>query len=177
MLDAGAVGINLEDSLEEGGPLRLVEDQCQRIARVRETSIHRGVHLVINARVDSFLSSMFTTQEGRIEEAVARARVYAQAGADCIYPIGPGGRETLAILRERITSPLNILASPAAEPLTTLQQMGINRVSFGPFVFRSCLRKFERIIEDLRDLGGYECFAQDMMSGDEIRQFLRQESE
>jgi 2-methylisocitrate lyase-like PEP mutase family enzyme len=37
---------------------------------------------------------------------------------------------------------INILGSPKAAPLSVLRGIGVNRVSFGPFVFRSCLRRF-----------------------------------
>ncbi|MBU0717199.1 MAG: isocitrate lyase/phosphoenolpyruvate mutase family protein [Planctomycetes bacterium] len=40
-IDAGVVGINIEDGLEEGGALRSIEDQCARISAVRQfTSSH-----------------------------------------------------------------------------------------------------------------------------------------
>ena len=100
-----------------------------------------------------------------------------EAGADCIYPIGPGDKETVTTLRNRITSPINILASAQAEPLTILQKIGINRVSFGPFVFRSCLKKFIDIADELLDLGDYACFKQNMMSKSETDIFLIEENE
>lgn len=56
LLDAGAVGVNLEDSVVEGGLLRPMDQQAARIARTREAAAGRGVHLVINARVDSYLT-------------------------------------------------------------------------------------------------------------------------
>ena len=129
LLDTGAVGLNIEDSLEEGGPLRLADEQAERIATVRETAAAQGIDLVINARVDSFLSDRFGDPEERIEEAVARAEVYGRAGADCIYPIGPGDAETLTVLRSRIDLPLNALATPAAAPLDRMAAIGIDRVS------------------------------------------------
>ena len=93
LVDTGAVGMNIEDSLEEGGPLRPADEQAERIATVREAAAARGLDLVINARVDTFLSDRFDQVEERIEEAVARAEAYRRAGADCIYPIGPGDVE------------------------------------------------------------------------------------
>ena len=54
LLDTGAVGLNIEDSREEGGPLRPVDEQAERIATVRETAAVQGIDLVINARVDAF---------------------------------------------------------------------------------------------------------------------------
>lgn len=176
VIEAGVVGINIEDSLRKGDGLRPVEEQCQRISTVRQVANQRGVHLVINARVDSFVSPSFTDGEQAMEEAVQRARAYAAAGADCIYPIGPGDEPTIRALREQIESPINILASPTAAPLSLLREIGVNRVSFGPFVFRSCLRKFVDIVEGLRADGDYAALS-NPMSRAEVAEFLSSGSE
>jgi 2-methylisocitrate lyase-like PEP mutase family enzyme len=105
VMETGVVGINLEDSIVEGGPLRSIDEQCERISAAREIAFLYDLHLVINARVDSFLSDSFNSREERIEKAVRRAKSYIESGADCIYPIGPGDREALSQLRERITAP------------------------------------------------------------------------
>ena len=177
LVDAGAVGMNIEDSLVEGGPLRPVDEQAERIVTVRDAAAARGLDLVVNARVDTFLSDTFEQQEERIEDAVARAEVYRRAGADCIYPIGPGDAETLTVLRSRITLPLNALATRDAVPLVTMAAIGINRVSFGPFIFRSCLRKFADIADALARSEGYECFGREMMPGSEAAAYLMSEPE
>jgi 2-methylisocitrate lyase-like PEP mutase family enzyme len=172
VIESGVVGVNIEDGLAWGGALRTIEDQCQRIATLRQFADRREVHLVINARTDSFVSSSFTNKEEAAEEAVARARAFSEAGADCFYPIGPGDEATVRLLRARIASPINILASPTtAAPLSILQDIGINRVSFGPFIFRSCFRKFENIANVLLTTGDYSCFS-DMMSRAEIAEHL-----
>lgn len=172
VIDTGVVGVNIEDSLVEGGPLRSVQEQSERVAKVREVSSSRGLHMVVNARIDTFLSSSFPTREAQIEEAVVRANAYLDAGADCVYPIGPGDVVTLKELRDRIDSPLNVLATADAAPLPILQEIGINRVSFGPFIFRSCLKKFVDIVDALEDQGDYECFGANMMSRAETNVFL-----
>jgi 2-methylisocitrate lyase-like PEP mutase family enzyme len=177
VIDSGVIGINIEDSLEEGGALRTINEQCERISAVKDTSEGLGIHLFINARVDSFLTNTFQTKEERIEDSITRARAYTEAGADCIYPVGPGDKETLNILRSRITLPINILALPKAEPLTVMQEIGINRVSFGPFIFRSCLKKFVDIADELHSLGDYKCYSKDMMSAAKTNQFLIHEKE
>ena len=177
VIDSGVVGINIEDSIGQGGALRPIDEQCERIAAVREVSGQQGLHLVINARVDSFLSGFFQEKEEKIKDAVVRAKAYSEAGADCIYPIGPGDLETVRILRNRIASPINILAIPAAEPLTVLEEIGINRVSFGPFIFRSCLRKFVDIVDKLHGSQSYDCLSNEMLSGPETNAFLIQDLE
>lgn len=176
VIESGVVGVNIEDRLEKGGGLRAVEEQCQRLSTFRQIADRRGVHLVINARVDSFVSPSFPNAESAMEEAVMRARAYAEAGADCIYPIGPGDEATVRRLRERIESPINILGSPTAAPLPILREIGINRVSFGPFVFRSCLRKFVDIVEDLSTNGTYASLSEPM-SRAEVAQYLLSEHE
>lgn len=172
VIESGVVGINIEDSLEKGGGLRSVEEQCLRISTVRQVADRLGVHLVINGRVDSFVSPSFTDRHRAMEEAVARAKAYAAAGADCIYPIGPGDEATVRLLRERIDSPINILGSPTAAPLSLLREIGINRVSFGPCVFRSCLRQFVDIVERLRTDGDYAVLG-NPMTREEVAEYLR----
>jgi 2-methylisocitrate lyase-like PEP mutase family enzyme len=177
LIDTGAVGMNIEDGLAGGGSLRSLPEQAERIAKVREAAAAHNLHLVINARIDTFLTKFGSDDEERIEETVKRAEEYAQAGADCIYPIGPGDVETLTLLRSRISSPLNALATPEAAPLQTMAAIGINRVSFGPFLFRSCLRKFADIVDALARFEGYECFGREMFSKDEAALYLTSELE
>ncbi len=171
VVESGAVGVNIEDGLEWGGGLRPIEDQCQRIAAFRQSADRCGVHVVINARTDSFVSCSFTSKEEAMEEAVKRAQAFSEAGADCFYPIGPGDEATVRLLRDRIQTPINILAMPTAAPLSVMREIGVNRVSFGPYLFRSCTRKFADIVEALLTTGDYSSFS-DMMSRAEIDEYL-----
>jgi 2-methylisocitrate lyase-like PEP mutase family enzyme len=176
VIESGVVGINIEDSVNADHSLRSVDEQCERISTVRRVADREGVHLVINARVDSFVSSSSTDLQEAMEEAVTRARAYMAAGADCIYPIGPGDEATVRVLRERIEYPINILASPNAAPLSVLRQIGINRVSFGPFFFRSCLRTLVDLVDDLQTSGDYTGL-RNPMPRDEIAEYLIGEHE
>jgi len=177
VIDTGVSGINIEDSMEEEGSLRNIEEQCERITTVREVSEERGLHLVINARIDCFLSDTIKPIEKVIEETVKRANAYSKAGADLVYPVGVLDLETITTLRKEISAPINILGSHRTIPLKTMQDIGINRVTFGPFLFRSTLKKFANIIEDLGDLKSYECFSDDTYSYAEALNFLREEKE
>ncbi len=176
VIDAGIVGINIEDSLSEGVSLRSVAEQCQRISTVREISARQNLHLVINARVDCFLSSWFPNKIKAMDEVVARAKAYLEAGADCIYPIGAGDERTVRVLRDHIQAPLNILASSTSAPLSILRSIGINRVSFGPFVFRACLKQFVDIVEEIGAKGDYACFG-NILSGEQVAAYLLNENE
>ncbi len=177
VIDTGVAGINIEDSVGKEGSLRNIGEQCERITTVRKVSEERGLHLVINARIDCFLSDTIKPIEKVIEETVKRADAYSKAGADLVYPVGVLDLETITTLRKEISSPINILGSHRTIPLKTMQKIGINRVTFGPFLFRSSLKKFVNMIEELGDLGSYESFSDDTYSYTEALQFLRDEKE
>ena len=102
---------------------------------------------------------------------------YIKAGADLVYPVGVLDLKTIKTLRQAINSPINILGSHRTIPLQTMQELGINRVTFGPFIFRSSLKKFVNIVEELGNLGSYDCFGEDTFSFDETLKFLREEKE
>jgi 2-methylisocitrate lyase-like PEP mutase family enzyme len=173
---AGAVGINLEDSTAGGDGLRPVADQCQRIAASRAAADALGLHLVINARVDCFLPRRFADKSKVLQELAARAGAYAEAGADCIYPIGPGDEATVRQIRDSVNLPVNIMASPSGASLAALQAMGVNRVSFGPQIFKACLQTFAHIARDLQAGADYSSL-NDMISREALHALLPDGSE
>jgi 2-methylisocitrate lyase-like PEP mutase family enzyme len=81
--------------------------------------------VVLNARVDVFLRG------GEVDEAIRRGQLYANAGADCVYPIGVRGRDPIRRLVEEVGAPINILAVPGGLTLDELRELGVARVSFG----------------------------------------------
>ena len=177
LLNTGAVGINLEDSVGKEGVLRNVDEQAERISAVRETAAKKGIHLVINARTDCFLGKSEKSNSELIEDAVKRAKEYIKAGADCFYPVGVLDLETVKTLRNEISSPINILGSAKSVPLKTLQEIGINRVSFGPFIFRSLLKNLSDIVDEIATLGSYDIFGKNSFSFDDVQKLLKQEKE
>ena len=177
LLNTGAVGINFEDGLEGSSNLRPMPEQVQRIQAVREVAEIRGVHLVINARADSFFVEGFSSDEELIEDVVTRCNAYIQAGADCVYPIGRGDKETLSILRKRIKAPINVLATAKTASLKELQGLGIQRVSFGPYIFRSLLAKTSAMYDEILKMGDYGIVMNGMWSGGDVSKYLMTEKE
>src|SRR5699024_3167669 len=106
LLATGAVGCNLEDSDHRaGGPaLRDAAEQAAYIAAVRAAA----PDVVINARVDVHVRGVGAA-ERRLDLALDRARRYAGAGADCVYPITLGDETALAAFAERAGVPVNAL--------------------------------------------------------------------
>jgi 2-methylisocitrate lyase-like PEP mutase family enzyme len=122
LLETGAVGCNLEDS-EAHSTLKDPGRHADWLAAVRAEA---GDALFINARVDTFL---FGT--GDPTDAVARARLYVAAGADCVYPLlAPPA--VLPVLRAGIEGPINMAARPDPESVAELARLGATRITFGP---------------------------------------------
>jgi len=119
LLETGAVGCNLEDSLN--GVLVDPGEFADYLAEVRATA---GADLVINARVDTFLL------EGTPADAVARGRSYRRAGADCVYPI-LAPVSSIDALVHRIKGPVNVIAEPDTPPPAELEELGVARMTWG----------------------------------------------
>nr|WP_223187597.1 isocitrate lyase/phosphoenolpyruvate mutase family protein [Streptomyces sp. CBMA29] len=141
LLGAGAVGCNLEDS--EPGARGLVEPQRQadRLAAVRAAA---GDTLVINARVDTFLRGDRTTGA-----AVERCRLYAAAGADCVYPIlAPPA--LLPEIASGVGTPVNALCRPGGPSPRELAFMGATRVTFGGGLQQQALEAVREMATGMR---------------------------
>lgn len=172
LLETGAVGLNFEDSWGDSKYLRPIPEQVERIRAVREVAERRSIHLVINARADSFFAEGFSSDEERIEDVITRLNAYIEAGADCVYPVGHGDKATLAILRKRISAPINVLATAKTASLKELQEMGINRVSFGPYIFRSLLAKMSAMHDEILNMGEYGIVMDGIWTGGDVKKYL-----
>ncbi|WRZ91065.1 isocitrate lyase/phosphoenolpyruvate mutase family protein [Streptomyces sp. NBC_01007] len=142
LLEAGAVGCNLEDST--GGVLKDAARHADRLAEVRSAAADL---LFVNARVD-----VFAHGDGDPGRAVERAALYVAAGADCVYPIG-APPEVLPLLRSGIRGPLNVFARLGGASAVELGELGATRITFGPGLQRRAAEALAEIAAELRQAG------------------------
>lgn len=176
LVDAGAVGLNLEDVTgdDEGSQVE-IGLQTEKIAAVREASAAAGVRLVINARTDVYLMPI-GPEETRFERTVERLRTYRKAGADCVFAPGIRDRETIEKLVRAIDAPLNILLQPGGPSVAELEKLGVARASIGSGTMRAALgtaRKFAKALSEYRD---HAEFMKDAVPYDEVNRLLGRES-
>jgi 2-methylisocitrate lyase-like PEP mutase family enzyme len=107
--------------------------------------------------------------------AVARARAYLQAGADGFYPITLRDLPTLKRLHAAIPAPINVLAPTAQATLRELEDAGIARLSLGPALMWASLTLMRKIAVELQHYGSFDLFRRDMISTNEIKQFVSKE--
>ncbi|MBY6539542.1 isocitrate lyase/phosphoenolpyruvate mutase family protein [Rhodococcus sp. BP-349] len=148
LIDAGAVGLNIEDTVHsEGGRLREAQEHADVVGALRAASDATDVHVVINARTDLFVKQI-GDENDRVDRAIARLKLAAAAGADVLYPVGFHSDDDQKRLTAELPLPVNAIGHPVKNSKSALAQLGVGRVSFGP-IFQMVLA--ERANEVLAD--------------------------
>lgn len=139
LIDAGAVGLNLEDMTGEGESSQVeLGLQLEKISAIREASAVTRVPLVINGRTDIYLTPIGPA-ETRFERTVERLRAFAGAGTDCVFAPAVKDPETIERLVKVVGAPLNIMLAPGAPNLNELERLGVARASIGSGLMRTTL--------------------------------------
>jgi 2-methylisocitrate lyase-like PEP mutase family enzyme len=155
VIEAGAVGMNLEDGTHDPDhPLVALSLQLEKIAAVREEAASAKVSVVLNARTDVYLAQAGPVEK-RYDEALGRLSSFRDAGADCVFVPGLGDRATIQRLAADLGCPMNILAGPGFPAITELEQLGVSRVSLGSAPMRATLGLVQRIAQELKATGTY----------------------
>jgi 2-methylisocitrate lyase-like PEP mutase family enzyme len=156
VIDAGAVGMNLEDGAEDKPDfLENLNKQKEIIRAVLETAKSADVPFVLNARTDIFLYGIGPA-ETRLHRAIERLNAYCAAGAQSLFVPGVKDKETIAQLARGIAGPLNILATAGTPPVAELQELGVARVSVGSGPMRATLGFLGRLARELREDGVFK---------------------
>ena len=142
LLAAGAVGCNIEDSDHAGDDQLLgAEVHAAYLAAVRTAAAARGVPIVVNARIDTIIRNPDRNATLMFDETVRRARLYLEAGADCVYPIG---LRDPAIVRRLVAAVDGWVNVNPSTPLSALAEARAARVSFGAGPFFWLMGDFQR---------------------------------
>ena len=155
VIEAGAVGMNLEDATDDlEHPLLDLSLQLEKIAAVREASQAARVPVVLNARTDVYLLEV-GQPNARYDTALKRLAAFRDAGADCLFV--PGLRDTDTIKRfvNDLHHPINILAGPGSPSVPELQKLGVARASLGSGPMRAALGFLSRMAKELQTTGTY----------------------
>jgi 2-methylisocitrate lyase-like PEP mutase family enzyme len=177
-LEAGAVGVNLEDATgDPARPLVDAERQAETIRAVRTMADAFGVRLVVNARTD-VMWLRIGEDEARFSETVRRLTAYRAAGADCLFVPGAADERTIARLVAALDAPLNVLATAETPPVARLAALGVRRVSQGSGPARAALATTRRVAHELRVHGTYDAYTRDTLAyADANRLFARSVAE
>lgn len=159
VIEAGAVGMNLEDTSGFADqPLLTLEKALEKIKVARETAASLRVPLVVNARTDVYLLKG-GNPDADYAETVRRLVAFRDAGADCVFAPGLKDAATIGRLVKDVACPLNILAVPGTPSIAELEKLGVARVSVGSGFMRATLGSLRAMAEELKSSGTYSALA------------------
>lgn len=131
VIAAGAVGINFEDQIVGRAALYALSDQCERISAIDRAAKAAGVPLFINARTDLFLQESDKAWHGAlVDEAIARGKAYAGAGASGFFIPGLSDLALTKVICDAVDLPVNVMRYTPDK--TQLVAAGVSRISCGP---------------------------------------------
>lgn len=151
VVEAGAVGVNLEDRRLDGS-LYKVTEQAERLAAARAAA--GDLPVWINARTDVFLSGAYPSTAEGVAAALDRAAEYRTAGADSLFVPGLLDLDAIADL---VAGPLPIavMAGPGAPPVAELAATGVVRISVGSAIAQAAYALAARAAQELFTNGTY----------------------
>jgi 2-methylisocitrate lyase-like PEP mutase family enzyme len=146
VIAAGAVGVNIEDSL------RPVDESAARIAAAREVADALGIPLFVNARIDTHRLPE-GQRDRHHEETVTRAAAYAEAGASGVFVFGPLSAEAVAALVKEIPLPLNVTVAADTLPVSALAAAGAARISAGASIAEAAYALTDKAAREILSQG------------------------
>lgn len=146
LADTGAAGCNFEDQIVGSEGLHPIDVQAGRIAAARDAV---GSDFFINVRTDLFLKAKPETHDdGMLNEAIARVRAYAEAGASGYFVPMLGNLEFLRRLCSESPIPVNFMTYPGCPSNAEVAATGVARISHGPFPYMNLMKRLTEMAED-----------------------------
>ncbi len=138
-VDAGAIGINLEDKDPVTRALFSTAEACARISAAAATG------MFVNARADLFILTPLAEHDAaKVDAVLERARAFADAGARSLFV--PFLHDSMLIERLCNASPLpvNILMRSGCPDIKTLASLGVARISHGHGPWAKAMERLEQ---------------------------------
>ena len=169
-IEAGAVGGNIEDyTADPEKPLYDLDLAVERIKAARVAIIDSGIPFVLVARTDCYQID----HPAPFNEAVHRANLFREAGADCLFIPGVSEREIIQSLVHEIDGPLNVVMGLTDTALSAadLAELGVRRISIGGSLIRALYLHIQQAAEEMLRNGTYR-FADKQLPQEKVNQLL-----
>ena len=107
---------------------------------------------VLNARTDAFLRAGDQDRRDVLKEAINRCRAFLNAGAPVVFVPGQLQESEIEDLVDALGErKLSLIGSPGMLPASRLEQLGVARLSFGPYPQRVALTALQELVEAVDD--------------------------
>lgn len=133
-IGAGAVGANIEDQMRP-----LADAVAQMSAAIRAGKAE-GIEFVLNARTDAFLKGKDRDPAAVLADAIERGRAFLDVGAASVFVPGLLDEASVTALVEGIGwNKVSVINVPGSLAPAKLQELGVARISYGPWTQRVAL--------------------------------------
>jgi 2-methylisocitrate lyase-like PEP mutase family enzyme len=139
IIDAGAVGINLEDY--QGQDIFL--KKLQAISNYLEKT---GQRLFINARTDVFLQKL----PDPVETVIVRARLYQDAGANGLFVPGVQDIDQIKQIVSAVALPVNLVGVSSISSVALLAGCGVKRISMAGILYSAGYKKIDALVNTIK---------------------------
>ena len=147
-IGVGVVGANVEDRL------RPFDEAVARVKAIVDAANGEGIPFQLNARTDAIAKGGDRPIKDSIEDAIARGRAFLDAGAALVFVPRALTRDVIEPLVAGLGhGKLSVIGAPGALTAAELQELGVARVSYGPFPQRVALRALQDLAADLYGSG------------------------
>jgi len=147
LVDAGILGINLEDGLTNGkdrslGDISILNDKIKAIKSHLQS---KGKDIYINARIDTYT----TKHPDAINETLKRIKAYEAAGADGFFVPLINTDEDIKAVLETTKLPLNVFMKNGLKTYEEFAALGVHRVSYGNGIHAKITEATNKAFDDL----------------------------
>jgi 2-methylisocitrate lyase-like PEP mutase family enzyme len=127
-----------------------------RAARV--AADQSGMAFTLTARTDCYLADL----QDPFAQAVQRANLYREAGADCLFVPGAADATTIAQLVKEIDGPLTVVMGLKGASLTVsqLEDLGVRRITIGGSLARSTYGLIRQAAQEMAGKGTFNYSSQ-----------------
>jgi 2-methylisocitrate lyase-like PEP mutase family enzyme len=156
-IGVGVVGANIEDEM------RPLDEAVAGVRAAVRAGQAEGVPFVLNARTDAYLLDSGRDPAELLADAIERGRAFLDAGADCVFVPGRLDAEVVRQLVDGIgRQKVSILALPGTPEPRELAELGVARVSFGPWSQRVAMTSLADVGTELLAGAGLPAWARNV---------------
>ncbi len=143
-IGVGIVGANIEDQM------RPLADGVAQMEAALKAGQGEGIDFVLNARTDAFVKAGNRDRAEVLADAVERGKAYLAIGATNVFVPGLLDEHAVTTLVEAFgPQRLSVINVPGSLPPSRLQELGVARISYGPWTQRVALTALANAAREL----------------------------
>jgi len=142
----GVVGINIEDSITNSKrEIVNAQEFGKTIHLIKSHFLNNNIDIFLNVRTDFYIMGLANS----FEETLKRIKIYEENGADGIFVPCIVAENEIQQIVASTTLPVNVMCMPDLPNFNNLQNLGVKRISIGPFLYNNMVGELEKSILEI----------------------------